>query len=189
MMTAQPIEEQWKTISFDSRYEVSSQGNVRRKAEKYTVGGHIKILPERQIKQFEYGGYLYVNFDNKSYSVSRLVATEFVPNPENLNIVIFLDGDSFNVSADNLAWTSRSDNMKKCRNSKYYKQSKGKSVSVYCTETKTWYPNIKKALNEIECQLNISIKYDTMLRHINEDSSTEDSVKGIHLYKKYEVIT
>ena len=39
--------------------------------------------------------------------VHRLVAKAFVPNPHNLKNVGFLDGDHWNVRADNLQWCNQ----------------------------------------------------------------------------------
>lgn len=48
----------------------------------------------------------------RSYSVHRLVAQAFIPNPLNLPQVNHLDGDRYNNRSDNLEWTDQSGNMR-----------------------------------------------------------------------------
>ncbi len=49
---------------------------------------------------------------NKSYSIHRLVALNFIPNPDNLPIVLHKDNDRLNCHKDNLKWGTQSENIK-----------------------------------------------------------------------------
>ena len=49
---------------------------------------------------------------NKSYSIHRLVALHFIPNPSNLPIVLHKDNDRLNCHKDNLKWGTQSENIK-----------------------------------------------------------------------------
>lgn len=57
------------------------------------------------------GGYEFVDLD-KTWLMHRLVATLFIPNPDNLSDVNHKDGDRTNNCVSNLEWVSRSDNQK-----------------------------------------------------------------------------
>lgn len=110
--------ETWKPIvGYEGLYEVSSMGRV--KSLKRTViakNGTRMEVEERILKQFPgVGGYLYLSLSKhgkiKSFTVHRLVATAFIPNPKNLSDVNHKDEDKTNNSVDNLEWMSHKDNL------------------------------------------------------------------------------
>lgn len=101
------MEEIFKTCIEDSRYEVSTFGNVRNK----------KTL--RAVKQFDNGkGYLTVAFwikddkvkKKKKFYVHRLVASAFIENPLNKPQVNHIDGNKSNNLVTNLEWVTISEN-------------------------------------------------------------------------------
>ena len=54
-------------------------------------------------------GYLRVRLNGDRILVSRLVANEFVPNPDDKQNVTYIDGDKTNVAASNLRWADNSE--------------------------------------------------------------------------------
>lgn len=61
-------------------------------------------------------GYLIVKLcngkdDTKMFSISRLVAKHFIPNPYNLEEVNHIDGNTTNNNVDNLEWVSPQQNI------------------------------------------------------------------------------
>lgn len=62
--------------------------------KEYYVCTYLETLPDGSKKQ-------------RTRSVARLVAENFVPNPEGLKTVRFKDGDSTNYHKDNLEWAVR----------------------------------------------------------------------------------
>ena len=56
--------------------------------------------------------YYRVHIGNKMYSVHRLVALAFIPNPDNLPEVNHKDGDKSNNGVDNLEWVTGSQNVR-----------------------------------------------------------------------------
>lgn len=86
---------------YETLYEISNLGNVRNKASG-------RLLKPRKSSN----GYLRVilykgDGTYKNYSVHRLVANAFLPNPLNLPEVNHKDFNKLNNSVDNLEWCSR----------------------------------------------------------------------------------
>lgn len=88
----------WKDIEgYEGLYQVSNKGrvmNVRNgklKALYYGTGGYKRVM-------------LWKNNESKNYSVHRLVAKAFIPNPDNLPQVNHKDECNTNNVVENLEW-------------------------------------------------------------------------------------
>lgn len=96
------MEEVWKFISnhkLPISYEVSSMGNVRNNFGTW----------QEEIHQFiNKNGLSAVSIKSKLLIVHRLVAEEFIPNPNNFKFVIHKDGNRQNNTVDNLMWSATS---------------------------------------------------------------------------------
>lgn len=108
--------EEWKVIKEFPNYMVSSYGRIKT-IEHYTkhpLGG-MKVVRERIRKLMSSkSSYLLVDFGHKSIkkSVHRLVATAFIPNPDNKPCVNHIDGNGKNNNVSNLEWCTHSENEK-----------------------------------------------------------------------------
>lgn len=99
------MNEVWKDIDgYEGLYQVSNMGRV--KSLNYRHTGKEKVL--RLWKQTN--GYddvfLYKNGKGKTYSVHRLIANTFIPNPYNLPCINHKDENPSNNHVDNLEWCS-----------------------------------------------------------------------------------
>ena len=90
----------WKDIKgYEGSYQVSNLGRV--KSLKYQKNRILKTI----LHNNNYYFVTLCNKDNcKNYSVHRLVAQAFIPNPNNYPVVNHKDEDKSNNKADNLEW-------------------------------------------------------------------------------------
>lgn len=92
----------WKEIEgFDGQYIVSNKGNVKNKKTNRLLGGG-----------YNQHGYRYVILKGKHYTVHRLTALAFIPNPNKLPQVDHIDENKRNNYVSNLRWVSKSENIR-----------------------------------------------------------------------------
>ena len=132
--------EKWKSIpNYDGLYEVSSYGrirNVRRQTYlKYRVNhaGYARV-------------HLSKNCNVKDFSVHRLVAEAFIPNPDKKSTVNHKDENKLNNCVDNLEWLTVKENINHgtCVERTHTKQRK----QVLCVETNIIYPSVMSLAKE-----------------------------------------
>lgn len=127
----------WKTIQYESNYEVNSRGEIRNKETT-------------SIKSLRYSnkGYARVTLypSGKTYSVHRLVADHFIDNPNSLPSVNHKDGNKKNNTVDNLEWCTP-------------KQNTRHAIDVIKTMTIADWSGIKNPEHKLDYGLVYSIKF------------------------------
>ena len=104
--------EEWRDIEGFPGYQVSDTGKVRSFINnRYGVGMNSHILKPVLNRK----GYETVMLGRKKRRlIHRLVASEFIPNPDNLPLVRHMDDNPRNNRVDNLKWGTQVDNMQDC---------------------------------------------------------------------------
>ena len=116
-MTKANQREIWKTYPKFPFIEVSNLGRVRTK-DRYvpSKNGSKRLIKGRILKQqLDHGGYLYVslsvNGKQVKLKVHRIVATCFIPNPNDYPEINHIDNDPTNNVVSNLEWCTHKQNI------------------------------------------------------------------------------
>jgi hypothetical protein len=119
--------EEWLHVNGYENYEVSNKGNVKNKKTG------------RKLRPANRGGYLIVglckNSKVKGFPVHRLVASAFIPNPENKPQVNHKDKNRSNNNLENLEWTTALENN--IHRSNGVIQTTNQNVSIWRIEKDT----------------------------------------------------
>lgn len=111
--------ELWKDIpGSDGYYQISNFGRVKglKRAIEDCNGRVTRVAPEYlcklQICDGYYHTYIEYQCNRLDKAVHRLVASAFIPNPDNLPEVNHIDGNKLNNKYDNLEWCTRCENRR-----------------------------------------------------------------------------
>lgn len=146
--------EKWSPIP-ETHYSVSTKGRIRNdntgriKADNISRDGYNRVE-------------LYQDGIPLRKRVHRLVATAFIPNPDNKPQVNHIDGNKLNNNVDNLEWVDNSQNMLHAYQSGLHPRisSRGmlgkknpnggaKGKAIICIETDTYYRNVASAARQL----------------------------------------
>lgn len=132
----------WKKIYLDgieTNYSVSDAGEIRNDSTNY--------LLKPAIQQGYAHVTLYINKKGKRVKIHRLVATAFIPNPENKPYVNHIDGMRSNNTIDNLEWVTASENTQHAVDTGLFLPTREKSVVQFSLDGEriATYPSTMEA--------------------------------------------
>lgn len=161
--------EEWKgVVGYDGLYEVSNLGRLKMNGRRVPIHGGFTRFRNPKIKtQFiDIGGYCTTGLSNGSKSVSRkvhvLVATAFIPNPENKPHVNHKDGVKHNNNVDNLEWVTRNENMQHAYSNNLINTSKGEKHLL----AKFKDSDVLEIFNSFDSAQELADRYNVKIRTI-----------------------
>lgn len=169
-------EEIWKDITgYEGLYQVSNLGRVKSLGNKETVkNDHLLKFINHKC------GYLQVNLckngKSKKFLVHRLVANNFILNPNNYSQVHHIDENKQNNCISNLLW---------CNNE--YNNQYSKGVKIQCLDLITNEISFYPALRAAERQLNI--QHSAIRRSIKKQQPCKNRFIFTEINKEKETLT
>lgn len=101
------MQEIWKDIpEYEGLYQVSNLGRIKSLPRKGTHTTKERIMNFTKSNKGYFIAVLSKDYKKKSFSVHRLVAQAFIPNPNNLPQVNHKDENKENNNINNLEWCS-----------------------------------------------------------------------------------
>lgn len=100
-------------VKIEGAFEISEGGEVRRLEHDHITdrGKKYHYTAKLMRPHISRNGYAYFDILKKRHAAHRLVATAFIPNPNNYPDVNHKDGNKLNNHFANLEWATRSQNI------------------------------------------------------------------------------
>lgn len=129
----------------DTNYYINKLGSFKH----IFKNGNITYLKNHKNKV---NGYIYVSFKQKTSSLHRLLALQFIPNPENKPCVDHINTIRDDNRLENLRWATVSENarntLRKNKGCIFTRKDKFKkkdgSIKVYISYRFQWFPEYNK---------------------------------------------
>lgn len=135
----------WKdVVGYEGLYLISTDGEVLslpKEIKTRNKFGNVKVRRKvKKLKPYLRGrgkvGYPSVcltneNGEHKAWSIHRLVATAFIPNPDNLPCINHIDENPLNCNVNNLEWCTHQYNVEYSKARKIAQYFDGEKIAEY----------------------------------------------------------
>jgi NUMOD4 motif-containing protein/HNH endonuclease len=167
------MKEVWKDIrGYEGLYQISSLGRIKSLPKHYWCG--LNHASKKEMKEMymkfnpNQDGYYLVglskNGEQKRFSVHRLVAKAFIPNPKNKPQVNHIDCNIINNSVSNLEWSTNLENQLHAVVNNRYRTKISNTDIIKITE----YAKVGGYTHD-EIAYMFSVNQSTITRIINND--------------------
>lgn len=178
--------EVWKDIEgYEGLYRISSFGNVFSIKQNKILKGSIN---KYGYKEFQ----LSKNKLAKHFRASRLVAINFLLNPENKKVVDHIDRNKLNDNVSNLRWVTKFENSanRSLSKKKIFGTYKGVFFKKGKWESRITHEHVRHHLGYFDLEIHAAFAYNTKAKelygefaHLN-DIKEEDVLNNFVVYEK-----
>lgn len=149
----------WSDLSYIAEgYQISNMGRVKSMQRKGKIGDKI-------LKPYDNTfGYLHIDIGNCTKKVHRLVATAFIPNPENKKYVNHKKGIKYDNRATELEWSTFPENMQHAFRTGLMNNRQGENNNF----SKLTDIEVLDIFSSTETQSNLSKKYKVSIATISD---------------------
>lgn len=145
------MQEVWKDVQgYEGYYRVSNFGRLVSLRSRWGLRKKPMYIKGMRVK-----GYIKVKLLTEVLALHRLVASHFLPNPNNLPVINHKDKQRDNNHVDNIEWCTTAHNNEHA-NAKHYQLVSPDGVvvdiynmSAFCTENNLAWGNISKVLRGV----------------------------------------
>ena len=141
------MKEIYKDIKgYENLYQISNLGNVKSLGNGNSNNSKERILKPGNQKNYK-KVILSKNGNSKNFTVHRLVAEAFIPNPNNFPIINHKDENPSNNCVDNLEWCTTAYNNSYGNRVKKIQEKSGQKIQCLDLRTNeiTFYKSIREA--------------------------------------------
>jgi len=160
-------------LGYEGFYKINIHGQVKIVGRVIARGVRVGFCKEKIMKIHDRCGYIFVilskNRIRKSYSIHRLIAINFMPNPNNFPVINHINGIRTDNRIENLEWCTQSANVQHSYDMGF--QVAPGQKQVYCSLTGKDWPSITK------CALDIGVSRSLLGHYLSGKLKNKTTIK------------